>query len=139
MKKGLFFLFIILFIFTGCSQELTVHKSFSAGVYISNENINVRGNFVRKENSNLSLTVTSPKELSGYPNWLDKKEQEREFIEAEKNLAESIVPEQAEEEYDYQYHLGDKVYIGADEYEILSIGDFNVVLYDYQYPLFNRE
>ena len=79
------------------------------------------------------------KELEEYPNWLDKQEQEREFIEAEKNLAESIVPELAEEEYDYQYHLGDKVYIGADEYEILSIGDFNVVLYDYQYPLFNRE
>lgn len=79
------------------------------------------------------------KELEEYPNWLDKQEQEREFIEAEKNMAESIVPELAEEEYDYQYHLGDKVYIGADEYEILSIGDFNVVLYDYQYPLFNRE
>ncbi|MGN0459329.1 MAG: hypothetical protein ACI4HL_00280 [Ruminococcus sp.] len=62
----MFFLFIILFIFTGCSQELTVHKSFSAGVYISNENINVRGNFVRNENSELSLTVTSPKGLSGY-------------------------------------------------------------------------
>ena len=81
----------------------------------------------------------NPKELEEYPNWLEKQEQEREFIEAEKNLADSIVPEQAEEKYDYQYHLGDKVYIGADEYEILSIGDFNVVLYDYQYPLFNRE
>ena len=81
----------------------------------------------------------NPKELEEYPNWLEKQEQEREFIEAEKHLADSIVPEQAEEEYDYQYHLGDKVYIGADEYEILNIGDFNVVLYDYQYPLFNRE
>lgn len=68
MKKGLFFLFIILFIFTGCTQnrELTIYKSFSAGVYISNENINVRGNFVRDENRDISLTVTSPKELSGY-------------------------------------------------------------------------
>ena len=81
----------------------------------------------------------NPKELEEYPAWLEKREQEREFIEAENNLAESIVLEQAEEEYDYQYHLGDKVYIGADEYEILTIGDFNVVLYDYQYPLFNRE
>ena len=42
-------------------------------------------------------------------------------------------------EYTYQYHLGDKVYIGADEYEILNIGIANVTLYDYQYPLFNRE
>ena len=68
MKKGLFFLFIILLIFTGCTQnqELTVHKSFSAGVYISTDNISVRGNFVRKENNRISLSVTSPKELSGY-------------------------------------------------------------------------
>ncbi|MGN0461876.1 MAG: hypothetical protein ACI4HZ_05475 [Ruminococcus sp.] len=66
MKKGLFFLFIILIFFTGCKNELTVQKSFSAGVYISNENINVRGNFIRNNNNDLSLTVISPKELSGY-------------------------------------------------------------------------
>lgn len=79
------------------------------------------------------------KELEEYPNWLDEREQEREFLEAENRLAESNVSELTEEKYEYQYHLGDKVYIGADEYEILIIGDFNVVLYDYQYPLFNRE
>jgi len=79
------------------------------------------------------------KELEEYPNWLDEREQEREFTEAENKLAENNVPELTEEKYEYQYHLGDKVYIGADEYEILTIGDFNVVLYDYQYPLFNRE
>lgn len=80
----------------------------------------------------------NPKELEEYPNWLDKKEQEREFVEAEKKLSSSIVPEKAEE-YDYEYHLGDKVYIGSEEYEILNIGLFDVVLYDYQYPLFNCE
>lgn len=79
------------------------------------------------------------KELAEYTNWLDKKEQEREFIQASDNLAKMELAEPTEEQYDYQYHLGDKVYIGADEYEILSIGDFNVVLYDYKYPLFNRE
>ena len=80
----------------------------------------------------------NPKELEEYPNWLDKKEQEREFVEAEKKLSSSIVSEPTEE-YDYEYHLGDKVYIGSEEYEILNIGLFDVVLYDYQYPLFNRE
>ena len=79
------------------------------------------------------------KELADYPNWLDKKEQEREFIQASDNLAKTELLEPTEEKYDYQYHLGDKVYIGADEYEILSIGIANVVLYDYKYPLFNRE
>lgn len=80
----------------------------------------------------------NPKELEEYPNWIDKKEQEREFVEAEKKLSSSIVSEPTEE-YDYEYHLGDKVYIGSEEYEILNIGLFDVVLYDYQYPLFNRE
>ena len=80
----------------------------------------------------------NPKELEEYPNWLDKKEQEREFVEAEKKLSSSILSEPIEE-YDYEYHLGDKVYIGSEEYEILNIGLFDVVLYDYQYPLFNRE
>ena len=79
------------------------------------------------------------KELEEYPKWLDEKDQEREFIEASNNLAEKIIVEPTEEKYDYQYHLGDRVYIGADEYEILSIGISNVVLYDFRYPLFNRE
>ena len=79
------------------------------------------------------------KELEEYPKWLDEKDQEREFIEASNNLTEKIIEEPAEEKYEYQYHLGDRVYIGADEYEILSIGISNVVLYDFRYPLFNRE
>lgn len=79
------------------------------------------------------------KELEEYPKWLDEKDQEREFIEASNNLAEKIIEEPTEEKYEYQYHLGDGVYIGADEYEILSIGISNVVLYDFRYPLFNRE
>lgn len=79
------------------------------------------------------------KELEEYPKWLDEKDQEREFIEASNNLAEKIIEEPTEEKYEYQYHLGDRVYIGADEYEILSIGISNVVLYDFRYPLFNCE
>ena len=55
------------------------------------------------------------------------------------NELASIIDKPEEKEVEYEYHLGDKVYIGADEYEILNIGIFNVVLYDYQYPLFNRE
>ena len=39
----------------------------------------------------------------------------------------------------YEYHLGDKVYIGASEYEILSVDDERVMLYDYDMPLFNKE
>lgn len=68
-----------------------------------------------------------------------KRSTRKRVYRGKQNLADNIVLEQTEEEYEYQYHLGDKVYIGADEYEILNIGDLNIVLYDYQYPLFNRE
>ena len=82
----------------------------------------------------------NPKEKQDYPKWLEDTEKEREFIEASERLAEVEKEESnVEETFEYQYHLGDKVYIGADEYEILNLGDINVVLYDYQYPLFNRE
>ena len=40
---------------------------------------------------------------------------------------------------EYEYHLGDTVYIGADEYEILSFDDERVMLHDMQYPLFQKE
>lgn len=39
----------------------------------------------------------------------------------------------------YEYHLGDKVYIGANEYEVLSFDDNRVMLYDFDMPLFNKE
>ena len=78
----------------------------------------------------------NPKELEDYPTWLEKKEQERELIEKGNELSNVDVVEEIKE---YEYHLGDKVYIGADEYEILNIGDFDVQLYDFRYPLFNRE
>ena len=75
------------------------------------------------------------RELEEYPKWLDKKEEEREFDLKENELSKST----EELPVEYEYHLGDKVYLGADEYEILDIGITNILLYDYRYPLFNRE
>lgn len=37
------------------------------------------------------------------------------------------------------YSLGDKVFLGIKEYEILAIDDHAVRLYDPEYPLFNKE
>ena len=39
----------------------------------------------------------------------------------------------------YEFHLGDTVYIGADEHEIYSLDDEQVVLRDMRYPLFTKE
>ncbi|MDO5571853.1 MAG: SNF2-related protein [Bacteroidales bacterium] len=77
----------------------------------------------------------NPKEKEQYPVWLDKQEQ----IVQEDNAFEQSVTIENEEEYTYEYHLGDKVYIGVEEYEILSYDDKEVRLYDYQFPLFNKE
>lgn len=51
---------------------------------------------------------------------------------------QSEIPENSENQA-YAYHLGDTVYIGADEYEILSFDENRVMLYDTQFPLFNKE
>ena len=77
------------------------------------------------------------KEKDGYSNWLDEEQNKRELREKENEL--SNFNDEIEEEKNYEYHLGDKVYIGAEEYEILSFDDESVRLYDYKWPLFNKE
>lgn len=54
-----------------------------------------------------------------------------------KETAEQVAEEVSSEHY--EYHLGDTVYIGASEYEILSFDDERVMLYDMEMPLFNKE
>ena len=44
-----------------------------------------------------------------------------------------------ETQKEYRYHLGDAVYIGTQEYELLSFDEKKVVLFDTQFPLFNKE
>ena len=97
----------------------------------------------------------NPKEKERYPQWLESQEERRAKIEEMKRNREILSnappeqevepaekePEEAEQPQDvqYEYHLGDKVYIGASEYEILSVDDERVMLYDYDMPLFNKE
>ena len=97
----------------------------------------------------------NPKEKERYPQWLESQEERRAKIEETKRNREILSnappeqeveptekePEEAEmlQDVEYEYHLGDKVYIGASEYEILSVDDERVMLYDYDMPLFNKE
>ncbi|WP_277119141.1 N-6 DNA methylase [Anaerotignum faecicola] len=97
----------------------------------------------------------NPKEKERYPQWFESQEERRAKIEETKRNREILSnappeqevelaekePEEAEISQDvkYEYHLGDKVYIGASEYEILSVDDERVMLYDYDVPLFNKE
>ena len=88
----------------------------------------------------------NPKEKEQYPKWLEEQEERRaELAEQQRNreILSSAPPEtennEIETEVRYEYHLGDTVYIGASEYEILSFDDERVMLYDTEMPLFNKE
>lgn len=88
----------------------------------------------------------NPKEMAQYPEWLKQQEGRRAELAEERRNREilSVVPPEKEtaaksEPAEYAYHLGDKVYLGAGEFEILHFDDERVTLYDTQFPLFNKE
>ena len=88
----------------------------------------------------------NPKEKEQYPKWLEKQEERRaELAEQQRNreILSATPPEtennEIETEVRYEYHLGDTVYIGASQYEILSFDENRVMLYDFDMPLFNKE
>ena len=87
----------------------------------------------------------NPKEKELYPEWLERQEIRRAEAAEERRKREilSTAPPEKKEveavEERYEYHLGSTVYLGANEYEILSFDDDRVMLYDLQFPLFNKE
>ena len=87
----------------------------------------------------------NPKEKKLYPAWLEQHEIRRAEAAEERRKREILStapPEKKEPEPSsekYEYHLGNTVYIGANEYEILSFDNDRVMLYDTQFPLFNKE
>lgn len=88
----------------------------------------------------------NPKEMAQYPEWLKQQEERRAELAEERRNREilSVAPSEKEtaaksESAEYAYHLGDKVYLGAGEFEILHFDDERVMLYDTQFPLFNKE
>ena len=87
----------------------------------------------------------NPKEKELYPEWLERQEIRRAEAAEERRKREilSTAPPEKKEpdavEERYEYHLGNNVYLGANEYEILSFDDERVMLYDLQFPLFNKE
>lgn len=85
----------------------------------------------------------NPKEKAYYPTWLDEQEQKRAEraaeLERSKILSTAPQEEMPPVQYEYRYSLGARVYIGMSEYEILSFDDDRVMLFDKDFPLFNKE
>ncbi len=122
---------------------------------IGNDKPHIRLNWTQVEKRIKELIrldrYLNPKEKEIYPQWLEKQEERRaELAEEQRNREilssapleqESVQAAESEpqQEAQYAYHLGDTVYIGADEYEILAFDDKQVRLFDTQYPLFNKE
>ncbi len=101
-------------------------------------------NYVEKRISELIKLdrYLNPKEKEMYPQWLENKliqeAEQKRSSEIREFIRNAPSEEEPPKEYRFEYNLGDTVYIGADEYTILSLED-PVILNDSQYPLFNKE
>ena len=83
----------------------------------------------------------NPKEKEYYPKWLERQEELRAERAAEREIREAMYTPPTEKtapaptEYEYRYTLGASVYIGASEYELISLDDDRVMLFDKSFPL----
>ena len=86
----------------------------------------------------------SAKEKAYYPAYLEQAEEMRQRA-AESAAAREILSRAPQENAPakkenarYAYHLGDTVYLGAEEYEILAFDENEVRLFDVSFPLINK-
>lgn len=122
--------------------------TISKGIGSDKPNVKLTWTQVEKRISELIRLdrYLNPKEKAFYPEWLQKQEERRAELAEERKNREILNTAPPEKEIvtkpdttEYEYHLGDTVYMGADEYEILSFDDERVMLHDMQYPLFQKE
>ena len=107
-------------------KELTIDNNLFVIESISDINQDVSMRDVTFQNTN-GFPINRVEKLSYVLNLLNEQYPEVEKIK-ETSSNES-----------YEYHLGDKVYIGSKEYEINYFDDNRVLLFDYESPLFNKE
>lgn len=84
----------------------------------------------------------NPKEKEYYPKWREDQEIKRiELLQLKQEKENKSIPAEKENiEYIYKYAVGDKVYLGASEYEVSSISnDDLIILQDIHFPLMEKE
>lgn len=120
--------------------------TISKGIGSDKPHIDLNWNQVEKRIAELIKLdrYLNPKEAAEYPKWLEAQEQRlAEYAKRSetREILNTAPPKRQEPELptNYEYHLGDTVYIGSAEYQILSFDDERVSLYDTQYPLFNKK
>ena len=93
---------------------------------------------VDKISQDVSMRDVTFQNTNGYPiNRVEKFSYVVSLLKEQYPQSEKV--EEIVSDSKYEYHLGDKVYIGATEYEILYFDDKRVMLYDFDMPLFNKE
>lgn len=85
--------------------------------------------------------ITNIKELINEDRWFNsyEKEEYKKWFYEQENIIINNEQEDVKEEKKYKYVLGEKVFIGIEEYQILEVNDEYVKLYDSNYPLFNKQ
>lgn len=83
--------------------------------------------------------ISDTRNVKDYVNALNKARDKAEYTDTQKYELDVLISILEKRVPHYEYHLGDTVYIGADEYEIAGIKDNIVTLYDVKFPLFNKQ
>lgn len=83
--------------------------------------------------------IHNPSGLRGFKEYLQSLGNDLEDSDEDKKIIINFITELNNIFPDYDYQIGDKVYIGADKFEIIALDNDIVRLYDYQFPLFNQE
>ena len=83
--------------------------------------------------------INDTRNISDYINALRKAKEGLEETDVNRHEIDVLITLLEKRVPHYEYHLGDTVYIGADEYEIAGITKEIVTLYDPKFPLFNKQ
>ena len=83
--------------------------------------------------------INDTRNISDYINALRKAKEGLEETDVNRHEIDVLITLLEKRVPHYEYHLGDTVYIGADEYEIAGITEYIVTLYDPKFPLFNKQ
>ena len=83
----------------------------------------------------------SEEEKEEYPIWLEAREETIKRNEEIMSAAdyEDEIETDENEVIEYDYEVGDSVHLSGNKFEILEIKDDEVILYDFESPLFNQE
>lgn len=87
----------------------------------------------------IQADINDTNNVIDYVNALKNKAEKIEYTETQKQEIQAILSILEKKIPKYEYHLGDTVYIGADEYEIAAISDNDVTLFDRNFPLLNKQ